>query len=393
VSSDTNQEIQQLVEAALARHGAAGKVRVEGEALILAGNGPTVSLEIRHLIDKWSSLPFPERQRECAGLAKELSRQRRSLAPSAPKQRGSSFGGLVVAGLLLGAGALYWKLSEGSVHTPAAPAEAKVSSVQVVDPDHERRERGERVCNSTRARLARGGTVGPTDTEGWVVELALVRTPADATWPSIAPFVANQNSPDAGRVVWSGAPELAKLEALGTRVVVRDQALPDDVAPQLRQRLLTFYGEYVSPYFRERDRIKLIRLAHAVAEKQSATLGALYARCAEGTAHHMGSWFLGTSPGAAATSLLYFMGAHAEPPQLPRKLLSAVGDDALEPAFALGSLLDSSRRMKKEEVASLIGGQDGMVAGPAHFTTLSFPFVDSDRALRASHAIASSLPR
>lgn len=376
----------------MARHGTAGKVRVEGETLILAGNGPTAAIHIEHLIEKWSTLPFPERQRETAGLAKELSRQRRSLAPPAPKQRRSSFGGLVLAGLVLGAGALYWKVSGSAAHTPAAPSDAKVSTVQAVDPDHERRERGERVCNATRARLARGGTVGPTDTEGWVVELALVRAPPDAPWPSIAPFVAIPSTPDEGRVVWSGSPELAKMEALGTRVALRDQAFPE-VVPQFQQRRLTFYGEYVAVYFRERDRIKLVRLAHAVAEKHSATLGALYARCAEGTAHHMGSWFLGSSPGAAATSLLYFMGAHAEPPQLPRKLLSAVEDDAVDPAFALESLLDSSRRLKKEEVASLIGGQDGMVAGPAHFTTLSFPFVDSDRALRASHAVASSLLR
>jgi hypothetical protein len=392
VSPHTNQEIQQLVEAALARHGTAGKVRVEAETLILAGNGPTVSVQIQHLVEKWSTLPFPERQRETAGLAKELSRQRRSLAPPAPRQRGSSLGGLVLAGLVLGAGALYWKVSDGAAYTPAAPADSKVSSAQAVDPDHERRERGERVCNATRARLARGGTVGPTDTEGWVVELALVRAPADAPWPSIAPFVAIPSPPDEGRVVWSGAPELAKMEALGTRVRMRDQAFPE-LVPQFQQRLLTFYGEYVASYFRERDRIKLIRLAHAVAEKHSATLGALYARCAEGTAHHMGSWFLGSSPGAAATSLLYFMGAYAEPPQLPRKLLSSAGDSAVDPAFALDSLLDSSRRLKKEEVASLIGGQDGMVAGPTHFTTLGFPFVDSDRALRASHALASSLLR
>jgi serine/threonine-protein kinase len=258
--------------------------------------------------------------------------------------------------------------------------------------EEERRERAARVCNATRTRVARGATVGPTDVEGWVVELALLRdaTPTPTAWAGVGAFVTGGQADDGGRIVWTGAPELHDLTGAGTKVFVHERSWSGP-ARQFQELVLTFHGEYVLPYFRERERIRLIRLAHALATSENATLGALYGRCAEGSAHHMGSWFLGSSPGAATASLLYYMGAHAEPPHLPSELLSDSPGEALVPGYALTKLLELTRRLERQQVAALVGAHDGMVAGPAHFTTLGFPFVDSDRAWRASYKIVRAL--
>ena len=142
------------------------------------------------------------------------------------------------------------------------------------------------------------------------------------------------------------------------------------------------------PYFREREQIQVIRLAHALAESHGASLAGLYARCADGNEHHMGSWFVGTSPGAAAAAVLLFMGAYAQPPLLPHDVLSSRAERDLELEFALGNVLATTQRLKKPDLVSAVGPQDGTVAGTNSFITIAFPFVESDRALVTSHSLA-----
>lgn len=382
-------ELQQLVEAALARHGVAGEVRVDDKVITLAGHGPTATADVAHITAKWDALSLAERQHECNMLARALTRSRRGAVQIAPPRRRTSLAWLAAPVLLLGA-ALVYRLAPSWSGVPETARDAKPTTTELADADLEREARAARVCNATRTRLARGATVGPTDAEGWIVELSLVRSAASPPWGPLDGFLTG-GAEDA-RLVWSGAPELARLEGPNTRVEVHRRDLPEGSASEFRELDLVFHGEYVLPYFREAERIKLIRFAHALSAKHEALLGALYARCANGAAHHLGSWFLGTSPGAAATSLLYYMAAHAQPPLLPREVLSTREDVAVEPAFALSTLLERTKHLQKHEVASGIGAQDGMVAGPAHFTTLGFPFVDSDRALRASYALWRVLP-
>jgi hypothetical protein len=82
------------------------------------------------------------------------------------------------------------------------------------------------------------------------------------------------------------------------------------------------------------------------------------------------------------------MGAYAQPAQLPREVLSSRGDRPLEPEFALTNLLATTQRLKKQDLASRIGPQDGTVAGAGSFNTIAFPFVASDRALISSRSLA-----
>jgi len=383
-------EIQRAVEAKLVRSGAAGRVLIDGGKISLLGNGEPVSLSLDGLDERWTELAFEERERESTHLARSLQRLRRPLSPVAPRGRSRTFGLLVGAGLVL-AGAVIYRKVQARLQLSAALEAARQLEQELNEPDRERERHAAQVCNATRARLARGGTVGPADVEGWVVELALVRQ-MGADWPTPAPFLELPEGATSGRVSWDGAPDLTRLSGHDTRVEVRDAVWPE-AGPQYRERRVTFFGSYVAPYFREREQIQLIRLGHALAEQHKATLGALYARCADGDDHHMGSWFLGTSPGTAAASLLFFMGAYAVPAQLPEEVLSSRRERPFEPEFALTNLLAAAQRLKKPELISRLGPHDGTVAGSGDAITVAFPFVQSDRALLASRALTSLLER
>ena len=383
---DVLPEIQRSVEAKLVRYGAVGKVVIDGtgQNISLLGNGPPVTLPVGALAVRWKEIAFEERERECSHLARSLLRDRRPVSPPPTRRQVPYFAFAVCAGLALAGTVIYRKVRLILEERAAAAVEA---AREPEDPDAERRAHGTQVCNATRVRLSHGGTVGPADTEGWVVELALLKPASEPAWPSLTPFVTLGEGAASGRLNWSGAPELAKLEGYDTRVEVRDSDLPEN-SPQYRQRTLTFSGAYVLPYFREREQIQLIRLAHALAESHGATLAGLYARCAEGNEHHMGSWFVGTSPGAAAAAVLLFMGAYAQPPLLPHDVLSSRGDRDFEPEFALANVLASTQKLKKPDLVSAVGPQDGTVAGTNSFITIAFPFVESDRALVTSRSLA-----
>ena len=370
------------------RFGAVGKVVIDGlgQTISLQGGGPPVTLPIGALAVRWKEIAFEERERECSHLARSLIRERRPVSPPPVRSRAPYFALLVVGGLLLAGTVVYRKVRLYLAESRAA-AEREAALQQVTDPDAERRAHAAQVCNATRVRLSHGGTVGPADTEGWVVELALVRPAGEAGWPPLTSFLALSEGAASGRINWSGAPELSRLEGHDTQVVVQDTLLPE-TSPQFRQRTLTFSGAYILPYFREREQIQLVRLAHALAESHAVNVAALYARCADGEEHHMGSWFVGSSPGAAAASVMFFMGAYAQPAQLPQEVLSSRGDRSFEPEFALTNLLATAQRLKKPDLISSVGPQDGTVAGSSSFTTIAFPFVESDRALITSRSLA-----
>lgn len=385
-------EIQRSVEAKLVRYAAVGKVVIDGlgQTISLTGSGNPVTLPLGALVVRWRELSFEERERESSHLARSLLRERKAAAAVPQRSSGRSplLSLAIAGGLLLAAGAVYQRIA--ALMAERAAAAARDNAPEVVDTDADRRAHAAQVCHATRSRLSHGGTVGPADTEGWVVELGLVSPASVAAWPSLASFVALEPGTQSGRINWKGAPELAKLDSHDTRVEVHDSTLPE-TSPQYRRRTLTFHGAYVMPYFREREQIQMVRLAHALVEAHEVTVAGLYARCADRDEHHMGSWFVGPSPGAAAASLLFFMGAHAQPTQLPQEVLSSREDSALEPEFALTNILNATQKLKKAELVALLGPQDGTVAGSGSAATIAFPFVESDRALVASRSLARLL--
>lgn len=389
------EELRQAVGAALARYGVAGDLRLDAERVTLTGSGATVSTELGTILARWDSLGFDERQRLSLGLARALVAQRRVLNAAAPGRRrppialfSAGIVAVIGAALLLGT-PLKARVSDLLGGTTAPARAPRISSHE--RQDRERAERAERVCAATRARVLRGGSVGPTDAEGWVVDVSLIAGAAGASsrWGRLDGFVERAAAGGKGRLSWSGS-TLSELSGIMTAAEVQEQRWPE-AAPSFLQLTVTLSGEYVLPYFRERDRIELVRFAHALAKDQGARLGALYARCAGSHTHHLGAWFAGPSAGEASAALLYFMGAHSYPVQLERRVLSQAADDSLDPPFTLTALLAATDAIDRRQVASMIGGQDGMVAEAEGITSIRFPFIKSSSASRASLAVGRRL--
>jgi hypothetical protein len=389
------EELRQAVGAALARYGVAGELSIDAECVTLTGSGPTVSSELGTILARWDSIAFDERQRLSLGLARALVAQRRAVNAAAPRRRRPPIA-LFSAGIVAVIGAAVFLRSSltaslsGLLGGAAAPAAApRVASHE--QQDRERAARAERVCAATRARLLRGGSVGPTDAEGWVVEVSLLTGAAGASphWGRLDGFVERGDGARKGRLIWPGS-KLSELSGIMTAVEVEELRLPD-AAPSFLQLTITLSGEYVLPYFLERDRIELVRFAHALAKDQDARFGALYARCAGSHTHDLGAWFAGASAGDASAALLYFMGAHSYPVQLERRVLSQSADDGVDPAFTLTSLIEATDKIDRRQVASMIGGQDGMVAEAEGITSIRFPFIKASSATRASLAVGRRL--
>lgn len=389
------EELRQAVGAALARYGVAGDLSIDAERVTLTGSGPTVSSELGTILARWDSIAFDERQRLSLGLARALVAQRRVVSSAAPRRQRPPIA-LFSAGLVavIGAAVFLGSPLRNSLTdlfgSPQAPPPAPRASSHEQQ-DRERAERAERVCAATRARVLRGGSVGPTDAEGWVVEVSLITGAAGASprWGRLDGFVERGSDARKGRLSWTGS-KLSELGGIMTAAEVRELQWPEGT-PSFLQLTITLSGEYVQPYFVERDRIELVRFAHALAKAQDARLGALYARCAGSHTHQLGAWFAGPSAGDASTALLYFMGAHSHPVQLERRVLSRAADDSVDPAFTLGALLDAADPIDRRQLASLIGGQDGMVAEAEGITSIRFPFVKASSATRASLTVGRRL--
>jgi hypothetical protein len=389
------EELRQAIEAALSRYGVAGELRIDDERVRLTGGGPPVSVELGTVLGRWDSVGFEERQRLSIGLARALVGQRRAFASSAPRRERPPIA-LLSAGVvaLIGAG-LFLRAPLRSTFAAVLGTEASSAPTPRIaaheQQDRERAERAERVCAATLARVLRGGSVGPTDAEGWVVEVSLLSAAADLapTWGQLGGFVEVSAGAERGRITWSGN-KLSELQGLTTAASVREQRWPE-VKPIYLQETITLAGEYVAPYFRERERIELVRFAHALAKHQGARFGALYARCAGSDTHHLGAWFAGPDAGDASAALLYFMGAHSYPAQLEKRVMSPTANTDLDPAFTLANLVEATDDVDRREVASMIGGQDGMVAEADGITSIRFPFVKASSATRASFAVARRL--
>lgn len=362
--------------------------------LSLAGSAPVAQVDITELCATWEVRSAAERATQCAGLARKLTQQRRARTLAISPRNRAPLASLFFALFAFVLGGVYWVSPYGPGQVPAvSPADAAQAAPQ---PTQERSlpssdQRALRVCESTRSRVLRGATLGPMDVEGWVVEIALMRAGSLGSWSELEPFLRLEKETEKSRVVWKDAPELSQIEGYATGLSVSQTRVSAD-ALNLQQLVVTLHGGYVKAYFSERQRIFVVRLAHGLAKAFSASHGAVYGRCQHGESHHLGSWFVGDSPSAAAVSLLYFMGARAQPAFLPSSLLSPNGHEGLAPAFAIQSLGSAANKVGRNDIAKWIGSQDGTVAGRSKgFTSIQFPYVDSNRALRASRSVTRAL--
>jgi len=406
-------EVRALVESELGRTGKTGSLRVEGDELVLKRGANETRAELRGTLAQWEHLPDDLRARRVQQIAQLLATSGPAALAAPPVYRASSpvasgpkrgshwsaiFAPLGVVALTAAAiVAAYHFLAPNSGLTgfpsASAPASARrLAPSAAADSDQERFAFAQSACDHARSRVAQGASIGPADSEGWVVELVLLRrgAPVDLTRASeLDSFIARKPDGRTGTVNWPNAKQLSSLRRFDAEVALT--ALPPLGAAKVSGLDLVFSGPYTLPYFTEDQRAEYFRLADALADALHANAGALFARCAHGEVHQIGSWFLGTSPGEALGSLIYFMASYSDTPQLKPTVLGVLsGPPQRDHTF--DAINEAAAKMDRNSTATLLGRELGMVAGGRdRATRLTFPFRDANRATRASLVAARAL--
>lgn len=389
LDTEAKLEIANLIQDSLARFGMPGVIEIHGTDALLTGSGETVRVPLGKLATSWGRMGLEERGRLCRGLARQLVTTRRSLPPPSHEVKAAAPGwliGFVTAALVLVVvlgGYLGWQRWGGT-------SRAVEPKAQAVDYAKERDERAQRVCEATRTRITQGARIGPADVEGWVVEMTLLR-PAGVSGAAFLEGFIDEGADGTNRVVWSDTPALALAEGGRTGVEVEEFSIGSGAEARQGVRL-TYEGRYVSPFFRDKERIQFIRLANALANASGAAQGALYARCEGSESNHMGAWFRGRTPGEAAAALLYFGGAQRTPSIVDARALSADGS-GIDAEFALQQLGKATESLRAPKLGELIGKHGGMIAVTPGATTLRFPLHDVNGASRAASRSAQLVSR
>jgi hypothetical protein len=404
-------EIKALVEWELARAGTRRVLHIDGDSLVLRSGGAETRAEIRGTLAQWESLPDDLRERRIRQIAELLAagnalpavrpvqaaRHVRATRASLGLRWYSGFAPVALVALTSGAIALayHYLAPQGGAFslfgsTPSSSGSGALT--KPVDPDRERFALATSACDHTRTRVAQGANIGPADSEGWVVELALLRRgPAVdlSRVPGLSRFISRRSGERSGTVSWAPATHLAAVRRFDAEVMVEQSAPLGD--GRISGVSLVFSGPYVLPYFTEDQRSDYLRLADALAEELEATDGALFARCANGQSHYIGSWFLGASPGGAVASLVYFMASYSDVPLLKPNVLGGLSGPP-EHGHAFDAIGSAAARMDRNAAATLVGRELGMVSGGRdHTAHLTFPFRDANRSTRASVGAARAL--
>jgi len=410
------QQIRAMVEAELQRRGRPTQLRVQGQILV-AGKGATEArADLKGSILQWDSLPDDLRERRVQQIAQLLGEgaERAPLAARPKPQPRAHRPGLpgFVAPLLivaltacaLGVAYRYLSPSKGSsletvnrwlMQGPAASASATAiatgATYNASNIEHERAVIASAACTKSRTRVSRGGSVGPADVEGWQVELVLLRRGPILDLSqnaAISSFVRRAPRSTTGTLVWDKASSLIAEERFDAQVEVR--ALPPLGEKNVSGVSFVFSGPYVVPYFTEDQRTDYFSLADALADALGATDGALFAHCTGSESHHVGSWFLGTTPGATVASLIYFMTGHTDLPILKPEVLGS-GSDQARRGHSFDVINQATAKLTRASVATLVGSELGMISGrPNKPARLTFPFRDGNRASRAGLDAARS---
>lgn len=371
------EDIQRQLARKLAELGVEARLEVTHEHASVSREGSARRAELGTLPERWRGLTPPQRHAELAPLAQLLASHH---VASARSRRWTTPTGLGLLALLtLGLGAA---LIQGIVRERDAQARLAAESESVAAG----RARSARVCEATRSRVMRGGTAGSADHEGWVVELSLVGKPL-ANAAAASPFEGILAAKGSGEfeLAWQQGPEA--LQRPGGSIALLERKSADG---ELHEWRFVLDGTYARAYFEEQGREEWVRVAEELFRRAEASYGALYARCAHQSAHHVGSWFAGRGASAAASALLYYTVVHAETPILTPEYLPEEGDvpsvELLRPLTERTSDFDRTQlAMWSAEERATVGGRDDAVV------SLRFPYQDSNRASRAGQRIARRL--
>jgi serine/threonine-protein kinase len=405
--SDLARQIEEL----LGRYGVAGAVTFDGDRFVLSGFGPKVTATAGEDAQRLEQASERERRLIAERVARELSSSRRALMKTA---KGRSawlewlrlIGGIAVVSVgvwgawrLVGRPAIQ-SAKEAAFSDDNAPSREleRSSGASLLaqrtrtPPTPKRDERSPASkCESVRSRVSVGGSVSPLDVDGWVVELRLLSEREDlgAQHHALAQFFASSEVGAVKRVIWEEEPAFRAAASPSTMVQILVDPLAQ-VFPRARSGIrVLLMGQYASFYFDEGQRLKLTRLASALYEAVSANVGAMYARCADGRTHHLGSWFRAADLGTVSAVLVGTMGLAAEVPHLAE---AGLAEEPLIYRRALAHLSDRTRKFDRNRLTLLLAEDGGMLAvRSGAWATITFPFSDGNRATRASLRIAESV--
>jgi hypothetical protein len=386
--------------------------RLDAEMLILQRGAHETRAEIRGTLAQWDSLPDDLRDRRVQQIAALLAADSPiPVVQTTPAQRRqdpslrwfSLFAPIAVVAVTGAAIALAYRylapraaptsvdIGPGGLFVDPR-ASASVAAASASEPDRERSALASSACAHTRARVSRGANIGPADSEGWVVELALLRrgAPVDLSLaPGLAKFITRKSGARTGTLTWPAATHLVAAQRFDAEVAAN--STPALGEGQVSGLALVFSGPYVGPYFAEDQRGDYLKLATALADELQATEGALFAHCSDSESHDIGSWFLGPTPGGAVGSLVYFMASYSDIPRLKPNVLGTIPGPP-ERGHTFDVINAAATSLDRNAAATLVGRELGMVSGTRdHGATLTFPFRDANRALRASVIAARAL--
>jgi hypothetical protein len=382
------------IQEQLGRFGVAGRIELDGSTLRLIGHGRRIAIEFTE-IHGWPSASPELRGRIVERIVRELVRARRAqdASVSSPSHWVEWLRPLIVLVIVVGGTWLAWKrlgkpardavVAIVSVRQPSAAAPTATPVLGDAPSPLQR-------CQRVQGRIATGGNVSLLDVDGWVVELMLLSTdPAfGPTSQKLDAFLAKGD--DVGtvrRLIWSEDEELRMLDGADSFVIVSPEPLIDVVAGTKAGVRITWSGKYVGKYFEDASRTRMQRLAAAMYEATGANYAALYARCALGTIHQVGSWFRGQDLASATLSLVAAMGMYAEVAHVEG--LDPRTTREIDQRRAWDNLAERVRRLERQRLTLTLAEDGAMIASrPGNWVTLSFPFQDANRATRASLRVA-----
>lgn len=415
-------ELVEHVRVALGRYAIARSPRLEGEHLVLSYGPTNARVPLGRTLDRWPHLTTNERAAHASSLARQLAELRPSTSRP-PMSSGavlralfgpkSAIVPLLAAAALFGLAYLGYRAyggepfgrgneesgeQAGGARSPGVDrrAHGRRPDPGVIAATGTGREtrlgRASRVCAESFARAGQGQTMGIADSEGWVVDYLAWRTSAGeplSEHPALAKYVAVPDAAQGSSYVWKEEPELSALKTSDDLVVVTAFDISGS-GPAAQGVKLTFSGALTDAYFRAETRRRYFHLASELTRELGATHAALFARCFDGAAPQVGSWFFGVGDGEALTALVFSLGAFATPPHLAPLYLSPSGasDASLDRAFSHAAITRVSAVVERPLLARVLGQEGGLVTGkPGEGTVILFPFNDSSRASRVSRAL------
>ncbi len=375
----------------LGRYGVAGRVEVEGQLVWLIGHGPTVEVAIPELSTTHAAQSPLELEHLAERLARDLANARRRAVGKSESD--SDWLGwlklappvlIVVLGTWAAARYLMPHRNQSTSATSLAQSTVARPTRPAADSSADKRDRDYRACLQTVNRIRQGGSVTPLDIDGWVVELSLISDKADLdpSSPVLREFFQNRPNDIERSQHWTGAPLLTQIDPSLAGVLVSKEPLAQAAPVSGSGIKITWRAQYVTLYFKEIERREFVHLADALYRATNARYGALYARCAQGVARYLGSWFSGPDVGGAVWSLVAEIGLFADVPQVPN-VKSGDGPEQWEaPLNRIAILAHSITRKQAAFILSSTAGSVSERLGQS--ATLEFPFVQGFRANTAS---------